>query len=89
VVWHERDLASVLVACWTLDDADRRRALLRQQERVHAAYLGNWAFHDGRKLEDASRALDAQLDESPDHAVGLGDVVDAAREHLAAMRGGG
>jgi predicted kinase len=76
----------VLVACWHLDDAERRDALLRRAERLHAAFLANWAFHDGRKLEDASRELDATLDESPDSALVLGDVVDAALEHLAAMR---
>lgn len=50
------DFALVLVACWCLDDEDRRDLLRKQGDALHTAFLTNFAINDPKRLEQAARA---------------------------------
>jgi hypothetical protein len=51
----------VLVACWCLDDEDRREALRDEERALHAAFLTSKAMWDGKALAADARAFHAKL----------------------------
>lgn len=73
----------MLVACWCLDDDDRRTALLDRRRALDAALYTNWAFAASKELDRARQELEAELDEDPNTAHDAASVVDAALAHIA------
>jgi hypothetical protein len=77
----------VLVACWCLDDEERRNDLRGELEEIRRAYLTNYASWDSKQLERARQQLLGRLATSPSDEAGMDEIIDAARAYIdAAIR---
>lgn len=85
-MWHTADLGGVFVACWCLDDEERRDGLADRQRALDAALFTNWAFASPKNLDQARRALNDELDTDPHAVADSASVIAAVHEHLARMR---
>lgn len=82
-MWHRHDFAEVVVACWCLDDEDRRAGLRDEERAIHTAFLHGKAMWDGKGLQAEARAFHAKLLVPPDGVALESPAVQDARAQLA------
>jgi hypothetical protein len=80
------ELRVLIVACWNLEDAERRAALLREGEQLRGASLVNLAVWDGPKLTRAWEQYHDKLATSPGAADDNSAVIAEALAHIALQR---
>lgn len=74
----------MFVACWCLDDQERRDRLERDDEQLRLAFRVGFAMWDGKQLQREQQRFLDRLHEDPLHPISNSTIVDEVRAVLAA-----